>query len=131
MKLVLLFCILREVAIAGITMWCQVHGAIADFQSARVDCKQGTATFGHNKIETMVNKMNNKELLSALLDGEISPDELGVTLASLRAGKDERDAVTVYQLINDAMSGVRVLDDGYTVRILARLEAHRNQDQSK
>ena len=78
-----------------------------------------------------MNKMNNKELLSALLDGEISPDELGVTLASLRAGKDERDAVTVYQLINDAMSGVRVLDDGYTVRILARLEAHRKQDQSK
>ena len=79
----------------------------------------------------MVNKMNKNELLSALLDGEVSPDELGAALAKLRAGKDERDAVTVYQLINDAMSGIRVLDDGYTVRILACLEARRAQDQSE
>ncbi len=60
-----------------------------------------------------------------MLDGEVTPDELGSALADLRSARDERDAVTVYQLIKDAVAGIRVLDDGYTVRILQRLEAHR------
>jgi negative regulator of sigma E activity len=76
-------------------------------------------------------KMDNNELLSAMLDGEVSPDELGSAIATLRTARDERDAVTVYQLIKDAISGVGVLDDGYTVRILARLEAHRAQSKSR
>ena len=76
-------------------------------------------------------KMDKNELLSAMLDGEVSPDELGVALANLRTAHDERDAVTVYQLIKDAVGGNRVLDDGYTVRILARLEAHRTQGNSR
>ncbi len=73
----------------------------------------------------MVNKMNNDELFSAMLDGEVSADELGLVLAKLRNARDERDAITLYQLINDAVGGIRVLDDGYTVRILARLAQHR------
>ena len=79
----------------------------------------------------MVMKMDKNELLSAMLDGEVSPDELGAALANLRAARDERDAVTVYQLIKDAVGGIRVLDDGYTVRILARLDAHRAQGKSR
>jgi negative regulator of sigma E activity len=75
--------------------------------------------------------MDNNELLSALLDGEVSPDEMGEVLAKLRAARDERDTVTVYQLINDAVSGCRVLDDGYTVRILARLETRRTQQKPR
>ena len=70
-------------------------------------------------------KMDNNELLSAMLDGEVSPDELGSAIARLRTARDERDAVTTYQLIKDAISGVRVLDDGYTNRILERLAEHR------
>ena len=77
----------------------------------------------------MVKKMNNNELFSAMLDGELSPDELGLVLAKLRNARDERDAVTVYQLVNDAVGGIRVLDDGYTVRILARLAQHRTEDK--
>ena len=75
--------------------------------------------------------MDKKERLSAMLDGEVSPDELGAALAELRATPEERDAVTVYQLIKDAVSGVRVLDDGYSVRILARLAAHRAQNKAR
>ena len=45
--------------------------------------------------------MDNNELLSAMLDGEVSPDELGASLANLRTARDERDAVTTYQLIKD------------------------------
>jgi negative regulator of sigma E activity len=70
-------------------------------------------------------KMADKELLSAMLDGEVTPDELGSTLAALRGGRDERDDVTAYQLIKDAVAGHRALDDGFSVRILARLKAHR------
>ena len=76
-------------------------------------------------------KMDTNELISAMLDGEVSPDQLGAALANLRSAGDERDVVTVYQLIKDAVSGVRVLDDGYTVRILARLHAHRAQGKSR
>jgi negative regulator of sigma E activity len=69
--------------------------------------------------------MPAKDTLSSLLDGEISADELGAALAQLRADPDRRDDVTVYQLIADALAGHRALDDGYTVRILARLAEHR------
>ena len=69
--------------------------------------------------------MADKERISAMRDGEVTPDELGSTLASLRDGQDDRDDVTAYQLIKDAVAGHRTLDDGYSVRILARLRAHR------
>ena len=76
-------------------------------------------------------KMDNNELISAMLDGEISPDELGSALARLRSAREERDAVTVYQLIKDSVGGIRVLDDGYSVRILARLAKHRANGKSR
>ena len=66
-----------------------------------------------------------REQMSALIDGEITPDELGGALARLHADPGSRDHVTVYQLIADALAGHRALDDGFTVRILARLAAHR------
>jgi negative regulator of sigma E activity len=69
--------------------------------------------------------MTDKQSISALIDGEIAPDELGATLARLHSEADARDDVTVYQLIADALAGHRALDDGFTVRILARLAAHR------
>jgi negative regulator of sigma E activity len=69
--------------------------------------------------------MPMKETLSALIDGECMADELGTALARLRVDAASRDNVTVYQLIADALAGHRALDDGYTVRILARLGAQR------
>jgi negative regulator of sigma E activity len=69
--------------------------------------------------------MPMKETLSALIDGEVMADEMGAALARLRADGASRDDLTVYQLIADALAGHRALDDGYTVRILARLAAHR------
>jgi negative regulator of sigma E activity len=69
--------------------------------------------------------MSTKEALSALIDSEVMADELGAALARLRTDSANRDDVTVYQLIADALAGYRALDDGYTVRILARLARHR------
>ena len=74
----------------------------------------------------MVKKeMQKDEIYSAILDGEVTPDELGSALVALRTARDQRDDVTTYQLIKDAIAGHRALDDGYTLRILARLNAHR------
>lgn len=69
--------------------------------------------------------MPRNESLSALLDGEVSADELGAALAQLRGEPVCRDDVTIYQMIADALAGHRALDDGYTARILARLAEHR------
>ena len=72
----------------------------------------------------MIN-MATKEVFSAMLDGEVTPDELGSALVTLRSDGDGREDVTAYQMIKDALAGHRALDDGYTVRILARLAARR------
>jgi negative regulator of sigma E activity len=56
-----------------------------------------------------------------LLDGELTPTELDALLHRLRHDAALRDEVTLRQLVRDAVSGVRALDDGYTLGILARL----------
>ncbi len=64
--------------------------------------------------------------VSRLLDGDLSPSELEALLARLAGDAQLRDEVTVQQLVRDAVAGVRALDDGYTLRILARLRAQRD-----
>jgi len=60
-----------------------------------------------------------------LLDGDLTPDELTTLLARLRTDATLRDEVATQQLLHDALAGVRSLDDGYTLRILARLRGAR------
>ena len=60
-----------------------------------------------------------------LLDGELDAKELDEVLAKLRRDADLRDALTTEQLVRDGTAGVRALDRGYTLRILARLRAAR------
>ena len=71
----------------------------------------------------------NDELLSAYLDDELPPERVAELLAAVRPeapGADERrDRLTVLQLIKDAVAGVEAPDDGYTLGILRRLDAHR------
>lgn len=71
----------------------------------------------------------NDETLSAFLDDELPPERVAELLASLAPGApgaaDVRDRLTTMQLIKDAVAGVEVPDDGYTLRILRRLRAHR------
>lgn len=71
----------------------------------------------------------NEDTLSAFLDDELPPSRVGELLDALRAGApgaDEiRDGLTLLQLIKDALAGVEAPDDGFTLRILGRLDAHR------
>lgn len=60
---------------------------------------------------------------SRLLDGELTDTELTALLERLKHDPALRDQVTVQQLVRDAMAGVRSLDAGYSLRILAALRA--------
>ncbi|MFM1991929.1 MAG: Anti sigma-E protein RseA, N-terminal domain [Pseudomonadota bacterium] len=72
----------------------------------------------------------NDEILSAFLDDELPPDRVEMLLRALQAdapgAAELRDRLTVMQLIRDAVAGVEAPDDGYTLRILARLREHRS-----
>ena len=71
----------------------------------------------------------NDETLSAFLDDELPPERVAELLSSLEPGApgaaDARDRLTTMQLIKDAVAGIEAPDDGFTLRILRRLDAHR------
>ena len=58
---------------------------------------------------------------SRLLDGELTVAELTTVLERLKHDAALRDEVGVQQLIRDGLAGLRTPDDGYTLRIIARL----------
>ena len=58
---------------------------------------------------------------SRLLDGELTAAELTTLLERLKHDAALRDEVSAQQLARDAVAGLHTLDDGYTMRILARL----------
>ena len=58
---------------------------------------------------------------SRLLDGDLTAAELTTLLERLKRDPELRDEVAAQQLIRDGLTGLRALDAGYTLRILARL----------
>ena len=56
---------------------------------------------------------------SRLLDGELTEAELTTLLERLKHDAALRDEVSAQQLIRDGLAGLRALDAGYTLRILA------------
>ena len=56
---------------------------------------------------------------SRLLDGALTEAELTTLLERLKHDAALRDEVSAQQLIRDGLAGLRSLDDGYTLRILA------------
>ncbi len=72
----------------------------------------------------------NDEILSAFLDDELPPDRVAALLEALGEGApgsaELRDRLTVMQLIKDAVGGVEAPDEGFTLRILARLRRPRD-----
>ena len=58
---------------------------------------------------------------SRLLDGDLTAAELSTLLERLKHDPELRDEVAAQQLIRDGLAGLRALDAGYTLRILARL----------
>lgn len=71
----------------------------------------------------------NDDILSAFLDDTLPPERVAELLGAVRSdapgAADLRDRLSVLQLIKDAVGGIEVPDDGFTLRILARLERHR------
>ena len=67
--------------------------------------------------------------LSAFLDDALPPERVGELLAAVQEGAPgadaRRDRLTVLQLVKDAVGGLEAPDDGFTLRILGRLDAHR------
>jgi negative regulator of sigma E activity len=58
---------------------------------------------------------------SRLLDGELTAAELTDLLERLKHDAELREAVSTEQLIRDSAAGLRSLDAGYTLRILAAI----------
>ena len=58
---------------------------------------------------------------SRLLDGDLTAAELTIVLERLKDDAGLRDEVTAQQLICDSLASLRTPDNGYTLRILARL----------
>jgi negative regulator of sigma E activity len=59
--------------------------------------------------------------VSQLLDGQLTIEEVRVALDELATAHEQRDRLTVYALIGDALRGNSTLDDAYTHRILERM----------
>lgn len=70
-----------------------------------------------------------RELVSALVDGEVSDADLELAFAAL-LGQDGQQAWTLYHQIGDALreAGGAGLSDGFAARLAARIdaEAHRS-----
>jgi negative regulator of sigma E activity len=62
-------------------------------------------------------------LISGLLDNSIDRDQLVQLLDALESSAELRDRVSTYQFVNDTTAGHRVLDNGYSKRIIERLQA--------
>ena len=56
---------------------------------------------------------------SRLLDGELTEAELTTLLDRLQHDVALRDDISAQQLVRDSLVGLRSLDAGYTLRILA------------
>ena len=56
---------------------------------------------------------------SRLLDGELTEAELTTLLERLKHDTALRDEISAQQLVRDGVVGLRSLDAGYTLRILA------------
>ena len=63
--------------------------------------------------------------LSRLIDADLESESLDAALRALSQDTGAREAVTVFQLVGDALRGRAVEDDGYSRRILAALAKER------
>lgn len=60
--------------------------------------------------------------------GDLSNAELTLMLARLRHDRQFRDELTTHQLVNDALCGLKSPDNGYGLRIIAKLSSAKNGD---
>lgn len=60
--------------------------------------------------------------VSQLLDGQLNGEQLARALDEIVADPQLRDRYTIYGLIGDALRGNPTPDDGFTQRLLQRLD---------
>ncbi len=77
-----------------------------------------------------MNLERHQSLISGFLDNQISRAELGELLDALESSSALRDRLSIYQLVNDSAAGHRALDNGYSQRIIARLQSEPNWQSS-
>jgi negative regulator of sigma E activity len=65
---------------------------------------------------------------SRLLDGELTEAELTTVLERLKHDAALRDEISAQQLIRDGLAGLRSLDAGYTLRILAAVRRAQKRE---
>lgn len=65
--------------------------------------------------------------ISELLDGQLNAEEVKQTLHAVAADPALRDRYTIYGLVGDAVRGNSTPDDGFTLRILARMNEQQVQ----
>jgi len=63
--------------------------------------------------------------VSRLLDGQLDPGETAHAVDKTAGDPALRDRLTVYQWAGDALRGNATADDGFTLRILQRMERER------
>jgi hypothetical protein len=67
--------------------------------------------------------------IAEFVDDALPPGRVDALLDAVRDGvpgaAGRRDRLTTLQLIRDAIAGVEAPDDGFTLRVLSRLAAHR------
>jgi negative regulator of sigma E activity len=61
--------------------------------------------------------------LARLLDDDMPDTELGALLDRLKHDAGLRDQLSTQQLVSDSLAGLRSLDAGYSLRILAKVKA--------
>ena len=66
---------------------------------------------------------------SRLLNGDLTAAELTTLLERLKHDAILRDEISVQQLVRDGLAGLRALDDGYSLRILARVREAQMGDK--
>jgi negative regulator of sigma E activity len=64
---------------------------------------------------------------SRLLDGDLTEAEVTTLLERLKHDAALRDEISAQQLIRDGLAGLRSLDAGYTLRILAAVRRARQR----
>ena len=63
--------------------------------------------------------------VSKLLDGQLEAEEAKRALEDIASQPALRDRYTVYGLVGDVLRGNSTPDDGFSVRILQRMQAER------
>ena len=60
--------------------------------------------------------------VSQLLDGQLETEVIKTTLDEILGDVGQRDRLTIYGLVGDALRGNPTPDDGFTKRLLERME---------